>query len=680
MADFRGEGESSRPNVLSLGPRPTEPGDAAAVRYETGGDPQDAQRLAAIVEGSEDAIIGKTLEGTVNSWNPGATKIFGYTSAEMIGSSITRIIPDELQAEETEILDKLRRGERTEHYETVRVAKDGHRVPVSLAVSPIRDAAGKVVGASKIARDISSRKAAEQALRDAKALAERSRLEAETANRAKTDFLAAMSHEIRTPLNCIDGLVYLLAKSQGITREQLRYADLVKTACASLRTIVDDILDFSKVEAGESVMDSRPFNLWSLIHDTIALIEPLAKTKNLELTSAVDIGAPEWVSGDQRRLGQVLLNLLSNAVKFTMEGSVKLVARSQTAADGRQQMFFSVTDTGLGVASERLSGLFTPLSQPDNSVSRLQGGASLGLANCKRLVELMGGEIGIVSELGRGSTVSFTANLPRAAEPAQAPAGDAPVDMNAPNETVGVRTCRILVVDDIDTNLEIIETVLREAGHDVVCVNSGLGAIQKLAKSRFDLVLMDVQMPSMDGVTAAGCIRALPAPNGTIPIIAMTAHVLPQQVKTFLEAGMNDHIGKPIDFAKLLDRVRRWQPSADEHSVSAQPDGSDFDRSSFDAFVLAVGADKASRIAHAFLDRLSDAFKSTLSESQREAHSLVSTAGVLGLNGFVAACRRVAEVEASQEHELGAQVLQELQRAQSMARQTLTKHLPPNSH
>jgi len=679
MANLQGIGDEGSANAPCLaacskaqGRRATRPRlspgkRAAGATLGTVVDPLASQWLATIVEGSDDAIIGKSLDGTVGSWNSGATRIFGYTSAEMIGSPISRLIPDELAAEEVEILARLARGERFDHFETVRIAKDRRRVPVSLAVSPILDAVGKVVGASNIARDLSSRKAAEQTLRDAKDQAQRMQAEADNANQAKTDFLAAMSHEIRTPLNCIEGVIYLLTRSQALTPEQLRYADLVKNASVALRIIVDDILDFSKVEAGQLDLEPRPFELAALIRDTVAIVAPLATAKNLELTCVIDAGAPKWVSGDQRRLRQVLLNLLANAVKFTMEGSVKLAAGSQTAADGREQMVFSVTDTGLGVATENLHRLFRAFSQADNAVNRLHGGTGLGLAICKRIVEMMGGEIGIVSEIGEGSIVSFTAHLPSVAGPALV--SEKPVDK------VGVRNCRILVVDDIDTNLEIVETYLQDAGHSVVSVNSGLGAIQLLGNSRFDLVLMDVQMPMMDGVTATRCIRALSAPIGDIPIIAMTAHVLPQQVKTFLEAGMNDHIGKPIELAKLLEMVRRWQPGAGKDGVCVESDPTDFDRPTLDTFVLAVGTEKATLIAHKFLESLSGAFKSTFTDSQHEAHDLINTAGVFGLCGFVRACREIAEVAPSQELERSGQVLQEMQRAQSIALRTLTKQL-----
>ena len=698
MVTRRGEDEPGPPDVShsllrptvrgrrpSNRPRPSTGSSGGGIPYETGDDRLESQRLAAIVEASDDAIVSKTLDGTVSYWNPGATRISGYTAGEMVGSPITRIVPVELQDEEAEILAKLARGERIDHYETVRLVKGGRHITVSLSVSPLRDAAGKVVGASKIARNITSRKetedalrsandalrSANEALRNANEVAHQLRMEAENANRAKTDFLAAMSHEIRTPLNCIKGVVYLLTKSTELTLEQRRYVDLVKNASAALLTTVDDILDFSKVEAGQMDLELRPFKPSTLIHDTVAIVAPSAKAKSLELTCAIDAGAPEWVLGDQRRLRQVLFNLLSNAVKFTAEGSIQVCVRSQVAADGRGEIYFSVTDTGVGVPKEHQSRLFRQFSQADSSVSRRYGGTGLGLAICKRLVELMDGKIGIVSDVGQGSTVWFTARLPSVSEPAPAPASERSLDR------VDDRTFRILVVDDVDTNLEIVEAFLQDSGYHVVCVSSGLEAIQVLGGASFDLVLMDVQMPMMDGVTATQRIRALPAPIGNIPIIAMTGHVMPREVKTFLEAGMNGHVGKPIERAKLHENIRRWLPSEDKDNVRVKSMSFDFDRSIFDTFLRVLGAEKAERIAAKFLKSLTCAFKSTFTETQREAHCLINVAGMLGLSGLVRACRRIAEFAPTPTPECGGEALQELQQAQLRARQTLTKHLLP---
>jgi PAS domain S-box-containing protein len=665
------EKDNAKPRPRPAGkakPKNKAPKRSATPRKEPG-VVGEAERLAAIVEGSDDAIIAKTLDGIVTSWNAGATRIFGYAAEEMIGRPIKDIIPLDLRDEEHEIIAKLRRGEHIAHFDTIRLAKDARRVAVSLTVSPLRDAEGTVVGASKIARDISARKQAEEALRNANEAAQQARLEAEAANRAKTEFLAVLSHKIRTPLNSISGFVDLLTNSTELTAQQRRYAGLVRAANASLLTIVNDMLDFSKVEAGQSDSDSRPFSLTALVHDTVAIVAPTAKAKNLALSNTIEPGMADWVVGDQARLRQVLLNLLINAVKFTDVGSVSVDVRAEAGADSQERIRFSIADTGVGVPPDQHYRLFEQFSQAESSVSPQSAGAGLGLSICTRMVELMNGEIGIASDVDHGTTIWFTALMPRAAQRTPRTGGFA--------EESSASKARILVIDDIDTNLEIIEAYLQDHGYHVDCVGSGLEAIQLLEKAQYDLILMDIQMPVMDGVTATKRIRALPPPIRDVPIIAMTGNVMPQLVRSFLEAGMNDHVGKPIERAKLYSNVRRWLPKAAGGDARVGLEPQDFDAQRFEDFVRAVGSEKAERIANKFLASLTGSFKSTLVETQREAHALINTAGSLGLDSFVDACRRVSEFVPSHDPERGREAIEELLAAQATARQTLLTQVLP---
>jgi PAS domain S-box-containing protein len=631
----------------------------------------EAERLAAIVEGSDDAIISKTLDGVVTSWNAGATRIFGYTAQEMIGRPIAGIIPLDLQDEERDIIAKLRRGEHIAHFDTIRLAKDARRVAVSLSVSPLRDAEGTVVGASKIARDISARKQAEEALRNANEAAQQARMEAEAASRAKTEFLSVLSHKIRTPLNSIGGFVDLLTNSTELTAQQRRYAGLVRAANVSLLTIVNDMLDFSKVEAGRADSDGDLFSVTALVHDTVAIVAPTARAKHLALGSTIERGMADWVVGDQARLRQVLLNLLINAVKFTDEGSVSVDVRAEAGADGQERVRFAIADTGVGVPPEQHYRLFEQFSQAESSVGPQSAGTGLGLAICRRMVELMSGEIGIASDVDHGTTIWFTALLPRAARETRTS------KTGGLAEDSGASRARILVIDDIDTNLEIIEAYLQDHGYHVDCVSSGLEAIQLLEKAQYDLILMDIQMPVMDGVAATKRIRALPPPIRDVPIIAMTGNVMPQLVRSFLEAGMNDHVGKPIERAKLYSNVRRWLPKAVGGDAQVGLEPTDFDVEKFEDFVGAVGSEKAERIANKFLASLTGSFRSTLVETQREAHALINTAGSLGLDSFVDACRRVAEFVPSHDPERGRAAIEELVAAQAAARQTLLGQVLP---
>jgi PAS domain S-box-containing protein len=630
----------------------------------------DLQRLAAIVEGSEDAIISKTLDGRVTFWNGGAERIFGYTADEMIGQSIANIVPFDLQEDERKIIAKLASGERIDHYETVRLAKDGRRVCLSLTVSPLRDVSGAVIGASKVARDISARIQYEETLRQANEVAEQARSEAESANRAKTEFLAVMSHEIRTPLNGIGGFIALLTATNGLSPQQRRYAELVRNANAALLTIVDDILDFSKVEAGQLDLELRPFAPSALINDTIAIVEPIAAVKDIPIRVTIQPEVPEWLMGDHSRLRQILLNLLNNAVKFTESGCITVDVSMQVAADGRDQVHFSITDTGIGVPAEQQHRLFKHFSQADNSVSRRHGGTGLGLAICKRLVELMGGEIGIVSEPDRGSTVWFTALLLAATSPAPTSKTE-PVLEDAAN-------ARILIVDDIDTNLEIVEAFLEGNGYHIDCVQSAFEAIHLAAEKPYDLILMDIQMPVMDGIMATRRLRAMDAPINQVPIIAMTGNVLQQQVRSFLEAGMNDHVGKPIERAKLCNVVRRWLPRTEQTTPQVRVGSPDFDSVKVDELVRVLGNVKTASIAERLALSLAAAFKSTLLDAQKECHALLATAGVFGLEGFVDVCRRVAEYRPAGDPESARLLMDDLRTAQSAAYLTLTTEILPS--
>jgi CheY-like chemotaxis protein len=294
------------------------------------------------------------------------------------------------------------------------------------------------------------------------------------------------------------------------------------------------------------------------------------------------------------------------------------------------------------------------------------------LAICKRLVELMDGEIGVVSEIGKGSTMWFTAHLPPTCKPRLEANSEFTPEDSDPGDA------RILVVDDLDTNREIVEAYLEDIGYQIDTVGSGVEAIQMLESESYDLVLMDIQMPIMDGVTATKHIRAMPQPIRDIPIVAMTGNVLPQQVRSYLDAGMNDHIGKPIERAQLYNNVRRWLPKTKDLRVRLGPSSLNFDKPKLEELVDVVGAEKANRIATKFLSDLTEAFKfkCTLAEAQQEAHALINCAGVLGLQDLVTACRAV-EFVSPEDADHGLEAMEDVRREQSAARQTLLCHLQP---
>jgi signal transduction histidine kinase/CheY-like chemotaxis protein len=417
------------------------------------------------------------------------------------------------------------------------------------------DRSGAVQRFTGIIREVALRDEGARQLLDANAAAQKARIESTAANQAKSDFLAVMSHELRTPLTSASGFIDLLAATDGMTRQQRRYVELVGTANGALLTVIDDILDFSKVEAGQLKLERLACSPRALLDDTLAIVRPLAAAKGLRLELTIHGDVPDLLTGDRARLRQVLLNLLNNAIKFTDSGSIAVDVRPQPSADGRERMRFSVADTGIGIPLADQERVFEPFLQADGSLSRRHGGAGLGLSISKKLVALMDGEIGIISDGVRGSTVWFTACLPSAHE-------------SKPNSTINSqslekRMTRILVVDDIDINREIIEAYLSLGGYSVDTAASAGEAIRMLQAQRYDLVLMDIQMPEMDGVAATRCIRSLPDSIKNIPIIAMTGNVMPAQVRGFIAAGMNGHIGKPIERATLYDNILRWLPKSD---------------------------------------------------------------------------------------------------------------------
>jgi PAS domain S-box-containing protein len=658
------------PKALAAGTLGQAAPAAAEVPYTRGSRLQDVRRLAAIIEGSDDAIMSESLQGTITSWNAGATRLFGYAAGEIIGQPSARIIPAELQAEEQAIIAALKAGQRSGHFDTERVAKDGRRVPVSLTVSPLYDADGIVAGASKTARDATDRKRAEKTLRSSVDFALRARTEAETANREKTDLLAAVSHEIRTPMTGMAGFIELLSRTAELTSEQRRYIGLVRTANAALLTIVNEILDFSKAEAGRVDLRLRPLSVASLIYEAAAIMHPAAAEKNILLRYDVDRNVPDWVLGDEARLRQVLLNVLNHAIKFTKGGTVSVNMQSQRSADGRERVLFSIADTGIGISTQQQDRLF---SRTDGSLHRLHSGAGLGLAMCKRLVDLMEGEIGVISEAGQGATVWFTAVLPTAAAPASNAVAEASIE--EPRRQKG----RILLVDDIDADLEIVGHYLRDDGYGVEPCDSAAKAIALLETAPFDLVLMDIQMPVIDGLAATKLIRAMGSPIGDIPIIALTRNVLPQQIRSFLDAGMNDHVSKPIERAHLFNTVGIWLASPRVSVTPVEASKPDFNRIKFNEFVANFGSAWVEENAAKFSSMLDACFNSTPDLARREAHQILNFAGLLGFERLVELCR---EVENAPEDEPANQIqkLDQIRRAKATALQTLRVIIIPEAH
>ncbi|MEI7910318.1 MAG: PAS domain S-box protein [Verrucomicrobiota bacterium] len=782
------------------------------------------QHLASIVEYSNDAIIGKDMDSIVTSWNRGAERTFGYTAGEIVGTSIMQIIPQAQWAEEQQIMEKIRCGESTDHFESVRQTKDGRLIDVAVTVSPILDAAGAVIGASKVARDITALKRATDLLRhvvnsipdyvfwkdrnsvflgcnygfakfagvdspadvvgrtdydlpwrkleadyyvamdhrvmennrpeyhmiesltvgegrrawletckvplcdaqgrvigilvtfmditerkqteenlmltrfsmehasealfwmtpdsrlvdvndaacrslgysrdellrlnaaefnpdyanhkwvehfsmlrqagslkfesqlrakdgrlipveiianhvqfgntelncsfvrditerkqteeallatnhqleEATARANLLAAQADRANAAKSEFLANISHEIRTPMNGVIGMNGLLLDTE-LTPEQRHHAETVRASGEAMLGLINNILDFSKIEANKFELEQLDFDLSELLEDLTATLTLEASEKGLSLSCSIDPAVPVLLRGDPGRLRQILANLGNNAVKFTHSGEVAIhVAVAEMSADS-VLLRFTVTDTGIGIPADKIGLLFDKFSQLNVSITRRYGGTGLGLAISKQLAELMGGQSGVTSEEGKGSEFWFTARFVKQPPSALPPPATATRSVSHLRSLMHGRKLRVLVAEDNITNQQVTLGMLRKLGLRADAVANGAEALKTLRFLPYDLVLMDVQMPVMDGIEATRQIRKLhpPGSNHRLPIIAMTAYAMRGDRERFINAGMDDYVPKPVSLQALAETLANWLPpgaaSADDQPEAALP-------------------------------------------------------------------------------------------------------------
>jgi signal transduction histidine kinase/ActR/RegA family two-component response regulator len=376
---------------------------------------------------------------------------------------------------------------------------------------------------------------------------------AETATQAKSEFLAAMSHEVRTPLNSIIGLTGLMAESQ-LDREQRDYVETVRASATTMLTLINDILDFSKIEAGRLELEAIPFQPAALCTEVIDLLGFRAREKNIALHLRKGAGSDAAFLGDPARLRQILLNLVGNAIKFTEAGEVELRCQSNLLAGGQGELRFTVRDTGPGIPAAAQAGLFQAFAQADRSTSRRFGGTGLGLAISRQLVELMGGSIGLESNEGEGATFWVQLRLPRSStQPSPLAARDH--DANEPEQRVDAR---VLLVEDNPVNQKVAVLQLERLGCTVSLAANGLEAIDAYKRGEFDVILMDCQMPVMDGYEATRMLRTLEMPGRRTPIIALTAHAMKGDRDRCLAAGMDDYLTKPVDRRELARTLSRW--------------------------------------------------------------------------------------------------------------------------
>ena len=524
--------------------------------------------LASIVQASRDAILAKTPEGIVTSWNRGAEELFGYTAAEMVGASIDVLVPPNRRNEEEELRARLATGLVVEQNETVRLRKDGTPVDVSITMSPIEDATGRITGIATICRDVTDRNRAEAALLEREAELALARDQALEASRLKSDFLANMSHEIRTPMNAVIGLTGLLLDS-GLTAEQREHAGAVRSAGEALLEIINDLLDFSKIEAGKLRLELMDFELRTVVEEVGDLLSAEAHEKGLELVTSVHRDAPAFVRGDPGRLRQVLTNLVGNAIKFSDRGQVAVRVESAGRTADATRLRFEVADTGIGISAEGQRKLFQAFEQVDSSASRRYGGTGLGLAISKQLVEMMGGDLGLDSELGAGSTFWFSVPLGVATTPQPKP-----VSREEAIEPRSHSGARLLVAEDNAVNQLVAVRMLEKLGYRADVAANGAEAVDALMRIDYDAVLMDCQMPEMDGFEATREIRRRQGSGRRTPVIAMTAAAAQEDRDRCFRADMDDYISKPVRLQELGAVLARWVPADPAQDEDGRPQGS----------------------------------------------------------------------------------------------------------
>jgi PAS domain S-box-containing protein len=520
-------------------------------------------RLAAIVESSDDAIISKTLQSIITTWNKGAERIFGYTSEEAVGKSILMLIPPERAEEETAIIARLRAGEHIDHYETIRVRKDGQPIHISLTISPVHDSQGRVIGASKIARDITQQKLAEERLRrnesELRALLEErevllsaeraARSEAERISIMKDEFLATLSHELRTPLNAILGWSQLLSGGKLQPAEVAQGIEAIERNARVQTQLIEDLLDMSRIISGKVRLDVQWSDLANIIDTAMRSVQPSADVKNITLRPILDSRASP-VMGDPTRLQQVIWNLLTNAIKFTPKGGkIDIFLRR---IDSHLEIM--VRDSGIGIKPEFLPLVFERFRQADASTTRSFGGLGLGLSIVKHLVELHGGTVRAESA-GEGQGATFTVKLPLA--PTSFGQQRAPSGNHSPEYSeFSLQGVKVLIVDDEPDARALLERVLTQYHAVVSTADSADQGLVVLRDQMPDVLVSDIGMPHKDGYQFIREVRRLaPENGGRVPAIALTAFARSEDRTRAMIAGYQVHIAKPIEPQELAVTV-----------------------------------------------------------------------------------------------------------------------------
>lgn len=531
--------------------------------------------LQVLMEAIPIPVFVKNVEGIHTGSNKAYLDFLGKSRSDVIGKKINDLKKDlsELANSKEQI---LLNNPGTLHYETKTTRADGTLGYIYVSKATFADINGKVAGIVGVILDITEQKEREDALnksllqiehtnnhlKQMTELANEMARKAEMANVAKSQFLATMSHELRTPLNGIIGMSGLLVETD-LNQEQYQYAQIIKSSGVSLLSLVNDILDISKIEAGKMVLDNHVFNLVEIVKSVYDILALTAQEKQINLSYHFDSDVPSVLVGDSVRLHQIVLNLAGNAVKFTSEGDVEITITKNQQLDDFVLLHFSFRDTGIGIPENKIDNLFSNFSQVDGSITRKYGGTGLGLSISKNLCELMGGQIGVSSQKDKGSTFWFTAKLKLPEDNKGIVGEDHRLDqVNFTEAKSGVDTAnyKVLVVEDNRTNQLVAQSFLKKLGFEPEIVDNGREALEMLNKHAYDLVFMDCQMPEMDGYEATRLIRSgnSGAINSQVCIIAMTANAMSGDKERCIAAGMNDYIAKPINKEELKSIINKY--------------------------------------------------------------------------------------------------------------------------
>ncbi|WP_411823707.1 ATP-binding protein [Leptospira sp. 'Mane'] len=523
----------------------------------------DSIFILRVEEGDVFRFLG-TNPAFQNEWRISLPEIFGKTIQEVFSYEVANHLF--LQCKQSLEEKKLIQFELDQRI-------TGTTKTWSIKITPVIDEFGETSLLIGVADDISERIRSEKAIKqsqdDLKEANQRLLIAIDHSNKmadtareasaAKSEFLANMSHEIRTPMNGIIGMTHLLLET-GLSQEQRKYSELVKTSAESLLSLLNDILDFSKIEAKKLELEYTTLHVNQIIEEVLSLFQHKVVEKQIFLKHHSDFSKADVFLGDPSRLKQILVNLIGNAIKFTREGGVTVTIEKKEVVANRTKILFSIEDTGIGIPSHALDSLFSPFQQVETSTTRRFGGTGLGLAIAKQLSELMGGTIGVKSELGKGSVFWFTSIFESSSS--HLSLGDTNQESKAPNQSKNIRFLgkKVLVAEDNPTNQIVALGLLRKIGIEAKLVNNGKEVLEELSKNRYSLVLMDCQMPEMDGFEATARIRSQTDENfqTNIPIIALTAYAMKGDREKCISAGMNDYLSKPIQPTELSLLIEKW--------------------------------------------------------------------------------------------------------------------------